>query len=203
MPKKKKYYAYILPGWAKGKITEDWETCRREVSGVAGARYKSFEIWDGAQVWLREGAVYKTSAQPVVSRPVRKKTVIQPGIYFDAGTGAGDGVRIRVTDERGKDLLPESKRYLGRNVTNNYGELVAAKYGLEIAMKKRIKYIWGDSRLVIDYWSRGFVKKDVAPRTIFLAKEVASLRKKFEGAGGMVERIAGADNPADLGFHRG
>lgn len=203
MAKKTKYYAYILPGWKEGKITKDWETCRGQVSGVAGARYKGFESMAAAEDWLDGGAVYSVSPLSAGPKLPKKKVVIQPGIYFDAGTGAGDGVRIRVTDELGKDLLPASKQHLGRSITNNYGELLAARYALEIAMKKKIKHVWGDSRLVIDYWSRGFVKKDVAPQTVGLARGVASLRKKFEAGGGKIERISGADNPADLGYHRG
>jgi hypothetical protein len=62
--------------------------------------------------------------------------------------------------------------------------------------------IFGDSKLVIDYWSKGFIKKEVDGETIDLAKTVASERRIYESKGGEISRVSGDDNPADLGFHR-
>ena len=80
---------------------------------------------------------------------------------------------------------------------------MALKYALKYAMKEEEKSIFGYSKLVIDYWSkRQIKKKDVAVKTVKLAMEVSSLREEFEESGGVVSRIPGGDNPADLGFHR-
>ncbi len=198
---KKKFYAYLVPAKKLKGIAEGWLECERIVSGQVGARYRGFKTREEAEEWLRLGARYE----------IKSVQKLEKGIYFDAGTGRGKGVEISVTDERGKNLLhkvlPKSelnrflKHEVGAEATNNYGELLACKYAIEIAMKEGIRNVFGDSSLIIDFWSKWRIKKDVQEETFELAHEVAALRKKFEEQGGEVIRISGADNPADLGFH--
>ena len=183
---KQKYYAYLVK--QKKGITDNWPECQKLVYGVLGAKYKSFESREAAETWLEFGADYKL-----------KNIAAEEGIYFDAGTGSGRGVEINVTDRKGKSFV---KKLLGKDVTNNFGELLALKYALEIALDKNIKKIFGDSRLVIEFWSKWRVKKEVAEETKKLAKEVSSRRKEFEAKGGRVFLISGGANPADLGFHK-
>ena len=203
---KRKYYAYLVPAGRSG-VTGDWKICERAVSGVPGARYRGFPSEAAARAWLAEGAHY-------APRAPRERRPAAPGIYFDAGTGRGQGVEISVTDETGKDLLsavmkrhelnPFGKhRVRNGEATNNYGELLALRYALEIARKRGVRNVFGDSRLVIEYWSRRRAKRALLPaETVRLLDEVAGLREEFERDGGSVRRISGDDNPADLGFHR-
>ena len=200
--KKKKHYAYFIPNGAQG-ITDDWSKCEKLVKGVVGARFKAFNVKREAEEWLEGGALYE------FKKPVK----LEPGVYFDAGTGRGEGVEISVTDENGKNLLRKalSKDELNKfgkhlidseSATNNYGELLALKYALEIAHKEEVKKIFGDSKLVVEYWSRWRIKrKDLPEETVALADEVSTMRETFEEKGGTVERISGDYNPADLGFH--
>ncbi len=201
--KTKKYYAYFLLSGQHG-ICENWEECEKIVKGKE-ARYRSFKNENEAREWLKSGAQYEVKPQ----RPVKK---LERGVYFDAGTGRGMGVEISVTNEKGENLLHKvmpknkinkfGKYHLGKDFTNNYGELLACQYALKLAIKKRIKKIFGDSKLVIEYWSRGFIKrKDLPVSTVKLADKVTKLRKEFESKSGKVGRISGDDNPADLGFH--
>lgn len=207
--KKQKFYAYFVPAnSSKGHdvqgIVDNWAACEKIVSGKYGARFKGFESRDDAEEWLARGARYE--AKPVIK--------LERGIYFDAGTGRGEGVEVSVTDEKGKNLLHKavSKQELNQfgkhlisdgSATNNYGELLALRYAIEIARKMKVKKIFGDSRLVIDYWSKWRIKRNELPEeTVELANEVAELREKFEAGGGTIERIGGGHNPADLGFHR-
>lgn len=198
---KQKFYAYSVPSTGKHGIAESWEECKKFVSGEENARFKGFKSREEAEEWLRLGADYS------------HKKEMPEGVYFDAGTGRGMGVEVSVTDECGKNLLhlviskkdinKHGKHLLTPDATNNYGELQGFKWALVIAEKKRIKKIFGDSRLVIDYWSKGYMNmKEVTPDTIELAYSVSSLRKDFERKGGRVEYVSGDDNPADLGFHR-
>ncbi len=203
--KTRKIYAYLLPGGERG-ITKDWSECEKYVSGVSGARYRAFSKTEEASAWLELGAPYE----------IKEKTSppkLETGIYFDAGTGRGLGVEISVTDERGKNLLHESiksadlnkhgKHLIRREVTNNYGELLAMKHAMVIAKKKKIKKIFGDSKLVINYWSKGIMNEKKLPKeTVQLVNKVAVLRTAFETWGGVVGRVSGDYNPADLGFHR-
>lgn len=219
MIKKQKYYAYKLASGSEG-ICENWKDCEKIVSGKE-ARFRGFASLGEAKNWLNAGARYESKVKGQMSN-----VDLIPGIYFDAGTGRGNGVEISVTDEKGENLLykvmPKSKinkfgkHHLGKNFTNNYGELLACKYALIFAIKNsrrsslkseqsavvRAVRVFGDSKLVIDYWSRGFIKRNALPvATVKLADKVAKLRKEFESLGGEVGRISGDDNPADLGFH--
>ncbi len=209
--KKKKYYACFIPDTGKRLVTPVWAECESLVKGVRGARYKSFETEGEAEAWLRMGADYGPSKAKVKKEKQKK---LEPGIYFDAGTGRGDGVEISVTDEKGKNLLdkillPEQLNKYGKHLleseesTNNFGELLACRYALLIAIDSDIKNVFGDSKLVIDYWSKGFIKaKEMPKETVKLAMEVMKIREEFELNGGVLGRVSGDVNPADLGFHK-
>lgn len=207
---KKKYYAYLLKN-GESRVVDNWKDCEKKVSGIYGARYKGFETKSEAEGWLASGAKYQVRSAAVRSKKLQAP--LEPGIYFDAGTGRGEGVEISVTDENGKSLLDVvlskkdinkfGKHLVGKEATNNYGELLACLYAMQAAMKSGKKKVFGDSKLVIDYWSKGFIKKDnVAEETVELAEVVAGLREEFEESGGVIDRISGDHNPADLGFHR-
>lgn len=213
----KKYYAYFIPGGGIEGVTDDWKKCERIVVRKSEARFKGFKTKEEAQEWLRRGADYG-------SRTLRPG--LEAGIYFDAGTGRGQGVEISVTDEKSVDLLREimpkarvnrfGKHRTFKNATNNYGELLACKYALQLALKRGVKKVFGDSKLVIEYWSKGVIKrsptlplpsmsparKSLPQETVDLALSVSKLRREFEKAGGSVKYISGGYNPADLGFHR-
>jgi|SRR3989344_1039117 len=198
---KKNFYAYLVPTKKLKGIADSWRECEKIVSGQFSARYRGFATREEAEEWLRLGANYEIKS-------VKK---LESGIYFDAGTGRGKGVEISVTDEAGKNLLHKvlkkkdlnrfGKYVVGDEATNNYGELLACKYAIEIAMAEDIKKVFGDSSLIIDFWTKWRVKKDVEEETFDLAREVAGLRSEFEKQGGEVIRISGGENPADLGFH--
>jgi ribonuclease H-related protein len=197
---KAKFYAYLTVR-NKG-ITDNWSGCEKFVKGINGARYKSFLTEKEAKMWLESGADYNV-----------KHIAAKKGVYFDSGTGAGRGVEINVTDEKGKSLLGKilqreklnlkGHHWIFKDVTNNYGELLALKYALEIAKKEGAKMVFGDSKLIIEFWSKGAVnRKEVSAETFRLAIETKMLRKEFEESGGEIERIPGASNPADLGYHK-
>ncbi|MBI2023057.1 ribonuclease H family protein [Candidatus Giovannonibacteria bacterium] len=199
---KRKYYAYFIPGTKIKGVAETWEECKAIVSGVEGAKYKGFSTKEEAERWLNAGADYNVKHLAAVK-----------GVYFDAGTGGGMGVEVSVTDENGNDLLhnvlaknlisKRGKHLLPHGFTNNYGELLACKYALQIAGQLGTKKIFGDSRLVLEYWSKGRIKREGNDsKAIQLSLEVAKLRNDFEKKGGKIEYISGDDNPADLGFHK-
>lgn len=214
--KKKKYYAYFLSSAHQG-VTDNWSECEKLVSKAKNARYRGFPSRSDAEAWLDAGARYEASASSrrvgTTKGRVKKEVNLVPGIYFDAGTGRGHGVEISVTDEQGRNLLHAAlpkekinkfgKHLLPRAMTNNYGELLACYYALQIAMEAGIKKVFGDSQLILTYWSKGFMKRgELPPLTVALADSVKELRKKFEHKGGEVAYVPGGDNPADLGFHR-
>ena len=66
-----------------------------------------------------------------------------------------------------------------------------------------ITKIFGDSQLVINYWSKGkFQAENLPQETISLIKKVMENRKKYELGNATILHISGDINPADLGFHK-
>ena len=200
----KKYYAYYIVSSNKKGICDDWDICKNIVQGEK-SRYKSFKTKEEAENWLNAGAEY------IKKEEVKKN--LPEGIYFDAGTGRGIGVEVRVTSKDGNSLLekllPKEKInefgnfLMPKGATNNFGELAGIYFALEIAFKEKIFNIYGDSSLVIEYWSKGFIKKDnVSSKTYELAMKVRERREHFESIGGKITHISGDFNPADLGFHK-
>lgn len=201
--KSKKYYGCYFIKTQTFKIFDNWEECLNSKNSES-CRCKSFKTYDEAKSWCENGGIYETKENIKNSLP--------DGIYFDAGTGRGIGVESKVSFKDGVSILPKffpeenlnefGNLFLGMEKTNNFGELKALDMALDIAFKENILKIFGDSSLVINYWSKGFIKSDIDCETISLAKSVTLKRIKFENIGGTIEHISGDFNPADLGFHK-
>ncbi len=210
---KNKFYAYYLKHNLEKGIVSSWNECKSIVDGKQGAMYKGFKTEADAEKWL-ENPQYSKRKNHGEQNNIHQNSSLPKGVYWDAGTGGGRGVEVRVTDESGTPLLfkiaepqtltKEGNFNMNKGETNNYGELVGIYAALKIALKLGEQTILGDSKLVIDYWSKGRVnRKNVTDtKTISLAEKVTTMRKNFEANGGKVEYISGDNNPADLGFHR-
>jgi ribonuclease HI len=106
--------------------------------------------------------------------------------------------------------LPKHKRYCiiahfdGCTHQNNGGELLALIAALRIAVATPIiTKIYSDSDLLLKYWTRGFFHPEkLDPKKIAYIKESVTLRKAFEQRGGTLLKIAGKDNPSDIGAHK-
>lgn len=89
---------------------------------------------------------------------------------------------------------------------NNGAELLSLVAALRIALNsKDITKICTDSSLIYTYWSKGQVNKDTLKKMDTNKKnlifECKDLREEFEKNGGIIEKIKGDDNKADLGWH--
>lgn len=215
---KNKFYGYYLIGKGIKGIVSTWDECKAVTAGNKGARYKSFPSYEEANNWLLSGAHYEPN--PELQEKKKKKAEsnkkalenIQEGIFFDSGTGRGIGVEVRVTDRDGISYLPEyfpklinefDNIPLGKEVTNNYGELIGLYCALKIAFQKNIFKIYGDSNLVIYYWSEGRANfQNLNDKTVKYINIVTELSKEFKKIGGTIEFISGDINPSDLGFHK-
>ena len=207
--KKNKIYAYYLLDSKESGIFYTWNECQQKVKGKK-ARYKSFKSETEAQEWLKSGAEYEKKEKKNESLFLE---LDKEGIYFDAGTGRGEGVEVRLTDYDGNSLLHEildaskingyGNYKLSEGRTNNFGELIGFYFALNCAKLLKCNLILGDSRLVIDYWSLGrFHENNLELETINYINKVIQLRKEFEKNKGIVRHISGDINPADLGFHK-
>lgn len=204
---KKKFYAYLILDTNEKGVTATWAECEKKVKGK-NARFKGFPSDDLAWEWISEGAEY-------ISRELKRKVeekMDYNAIYFDAGTGRGMGVEVRITDADGNSLLSKimdpkkinqyGNYLIGSNRTNNFGELAGLYLALKYSKKFNLKKIYGDSQLVIDYWSqKRYNAHNLDSNTINLIETVAAMRHNFENEGGKISKIKGDYNPADLGFH--
>lgn len=202
----KNYYAYYLKESDETNIVDNWDDCLSATKGKSH-KLKKFKSKKEALDWLY---AVKNNIE------IKNEAELSEGIYFDAGTGRGIGVEIRVTDQFGKSLLHKAMPLEKINefdnflvpyedATNNYGELLACYAALKIALNENKKRIFGDSRLVIEYWSKGRfnqVKSNLNDRTVVLIKKVQQMREEFEKKGGQISHVSGDINPADLGFHK-
>ncbi|MEG1337471.1 MAG: ribonuclease H family protein [Cetobacterium sp.] len=203
-----KYYAFVVDKENIHGIVTTWEECQKKTKGK-GARYKSFKSHQEALEWIKAGGVYEDKKAKFKAA----KELLEDEIYFDAGTGRGIGVEVRVTNKNGDSLLdvimPENMinefgNYLAPvGSTNNYGELIGVYLAIDIAIKKGKFKIFGDSKLIIDYWSKGLCNKSsLNEKTINLIQKTNGRRITFEKLGGQIKHISGDINPADLGFHK-
>ena len=210
MTKNKKFYAYFIIDTSGNGILENWSDCQKKVSGKK-ARYKSFKTFLEAEKWLNSGANYEKKEKTDLIEQYSE--LDRDAIYFDAGTGRGNGVEVRLTDFNGNSLLYKimnekninefGNYYVADTRTNNFGELVGIYTAFVYAKKYDTKVICGDSSLIIEYWSKGrYNSSNLENDTIELIKKVTLMRHEFEKKGGTIKKISGDVNPADLGFHK-
>ncbi len=208
---KKKFYAYLLVNENVSGIVDNWEECKKIVDSKP-ARYKSFTTYEDASNWLESGAKYE---KKLIEKEKIDRSKLDDGIYFDAGTGRGRGVEVRVTNKFGDSLLMQNMYKnklilnefqnfeLGFEKTNNYGELLGLYVALDVAISNKQMKIFGDSHLVLFFWSVGrYHPENLDEATVRLIEATIQKRKDFEKMGGKIFYIAGDVNPADLGFHK-
>ncbi|MGL5054176.1 MAG: viroplasmin family protein [Fusobacteriaceae bacterium] len=214
---KEKFYGYYIIDSKEGGVLNSWDLCKKKVEGLK-SRYKSFSSYEEAKSWIDGGAVYEENTkrreelQKKRLKNEKDREKLKEAIYFDAGTGRGIGVEARVTNLRGDsyiyDYFPKRVNEfgninLGKDKTNNYGELVALYCALEVAEKEKVYEIYGDSNLILFFWSQGKCNKESLPeKTVELIEVVTKKRKEFEKKGGKIDYVSGDINPADLGFHK-
>ena len=210
MSRNQKFYAYFIINTNENEILENWAECQKKVSGKK-ARYKSFKSLLEAQEWLNSGANYEKKEKKDLTKLYSE--LEREAIYFDAGTGRGNGVEVRLTDFDSNSLLYKimnekninefGNYYVANTRTNNFGELVGIYTAFVYAKKYGTKIICGDSSLVIEYWTKGrYNSSNLESDTVELIKKTALMRNEFEKRGGTVKKISGDVNPADLGFHK-
>lgn len=206
---------YAVVNGFESKVFYNWDECSNFVKGKSGVKYKKFTSEQEANAWIVENLSVKTSFEEVTEK-VFDPTVI----YFDAGTGRGIGVEVRVTDSLGNSLINKiasnssfidlCNRYgfivndfdnvqLPKNFTNNYGEALGCILAYKIAkLMPEVKTILGDSELVIKYWSNGTIKVK-NENTVKMLKFLTDLRASSDLE---LKWIPGSANMADLGFHK-
>lgn len=154
-----------------------------------------------------------------------------PSIYVDGGHGSysGDEAWACIVDNNKTDLianhlylfndmqykqvdLPSGIRYVlvskfsdVKSQQNNGAELLAMIGGMRIALyTNSYKTLFSDSNLCVEYWSKKLSdskRSSMDPNKVKYIDELILLRLQYESLGGVVNKISGSDNLADLGYH--
>lgn len=159
MSKKQKYYV-VWYGNPDGIYTT-WEDCKKAITGVSGAQYKSFESLLEAKKAYYDGeyADYKgkgTSKKKKLTASQLQK-IGEPNLYsisVDAASSGNPGkMEYRGVDtQTHKELFRQGPFDEG---TNNVGEFLALVHGLALLKKKRSdRALYTDSKIAM-----GWVKK--------------------------------------------
>lgn len=165
MAKKQKYYV-VWQGNQPG-IYDTWSECEKQIKGVAGARFKSFESRTMAEQALRLGpetgatlAERQTEGEPLLSIDANGMTTIRSNydgpkpildaIAVDAACSGNPGVmEYQGVYVASRTQLFHFKAPVG---TNNIGEFLAIVHGLAFLKKNNMNLIiYSDSVNAINW----------------------------------------------------
>ena len=153
---KQKFYV-VWEGHKPG-VYSSWDECKRQVEGVAGAKYKSFESREEADNAFKSNYwkfVQKTTAAPKTTAKPSKSTIIQGSVAVDAACSGNPGLMEYqgVWTADGRQLF-----HIGplQDGTNNIGEFLAIVHALAMLKQQNMPNlpIYSDSKT-----AQGWVKK--------------------------------------------
>ena len=159
MSKKKQKYYVVWFGNPTG-IFNSWKECKKAITGITGAQYKSFETLQEAKIaYNKEYADYKgknTRKKKTLTKEQLQK-IGKPNLYSIAVDAASSGnpgkMEYRGVDTQTlKQLFHQGPFQQG---TNNVGEFLALVHGL--AYLKKIgsdRIIYSDSKIAMGWVKR-------------------------------------------------
>ena len=149
--KKAKQKFYVVWKGLNPGIYTSWEACKKQVSGVVGASYKSFETKDEAEHALNhhnETVKVKKGKKDLFLLTSDRKPILH-SISVDAACSGNPGtLEFRGVFTATETLLFERGPYT--NGTVNIGEFLAIVLGLAYLKKNKLDYpIYSDSKTAI------------------------------------------------------
>lgn len=157
MAKKSKFYT-VWNGYNPG-VYSTWESCKQQVDGFEGARYKAFDSREAAETAL-SGNYWnyvnrQSEEKPVAtSASAQSGTIIAEALAVDAACSGnpGDMEYRGVYVASGKQVFIRGPYKCG---TNNVGEFLAIVHGLALLKKLNLAIpIYSDSVI-----AQGWVRK--------------------------------------------
>ncbi len=154
MAKKQKYYV-VWFGNPTG-VFDSWEKCKKAITGITGAQYKSFPTLAEAKVaYNKEYKDYKgvNTKKKILSAEELKK-IGQPNLYsiaVDAASSGNPGImEYRGVDtQTTKPLFHQGPFQQG---TNNVGEFLAIVHGLAFLKKNNSdRIMYTDSKIAMGW----------------------------------------------------
>ncbi len=181
MAKQKQKYYVVWVGREQGVFT-DWETCKAQVEGFEGAKYKSFPTKDEAQNAFMSSPedyiIRKGKTRETVDSSSVASGIIYPSLSVDAACSGNPGVmEYQGVDTQTGQVIFHRGPFL--NATNNIGEFLALVHGLAYMKKNGYSYpIYSDSRTAQSWVRQGKCKTKMPIDTI--NPEVADLIQRAE-----------------------
>ncbi len=207
MAKQKPKYYVVWSGRIPG-IYRDWASCKAQVEGVAGARYKAFDSLAEAEAALRNGpAAAAKRANTAKATPASKGGIIRQSLSVDAACSGNPGTM----EYRG--VITSSNKEVFRmgpyrDGTNNIGEFLAIVHGLAFLREKGYPQlpIYTDSRTALA-WIRNKKANTKLPRTgrngelftLIARAEDWLMKNRYENPILKWETEAWGEIPADFG----
>lgn len=137
---------YVVWNGRNVGVYSDWDSCKMQIEGFKGARYKSFPDRQSAELAFRNG--YEASQQPTTNSQQLTANIQQPigqSIAVDAACSGNPGKM------EFQGVFVETKTHLFKSPvyeqgTNNIGEFLAIVYCLAWQKKNHLNYpIYSDS----------------------------------------------------------
>lgn len=154
MASKKKYY--VVWSGIKPGIYEDWDECRKQVTSVEGARYKSFPTLAEAEAAFRQGAQPLTRSARAEKKSTEKPKILLPSVSVDAACSGNPGVMEYrgINNQDGAEIFRKGPF---RDGTNNIGEFLAIVHALAMLKKKAYHQVpvYSDSVTAMGWVKRG------------------------------------------------
>ncbi len=182
MRRKKKFYV-VWKGKRKG-VFLSWEECKKQISGVEGAQYKSFLNKLEAEKALKKTFKdYKgVDTKKVKLSPQDLERIGNPlleSLSVDAACSGNPGI----LEYRGVDTKTKKQVFIQgpfKNGTNNIGEFLALVHGLALLKKEKIidYSIYSDSKIAISWVQKKECKTSISPAED--NKELIDLIKRAE-----------------------
>lgn len=157
MAKKKQKYYVVWFGNPTG-IFNSWAECKKAITGVNGAQYKSFETRaEAVKAYRKEYADYVGKSKKKALTKEEKRQFGDPDLYtisVDAASSGNPGIM----EYRGVDTQTHKQLFHQgpfRQGTNNIGEFLALVHGLAFLKKHNSdRNIYSDSKIAIGWVKR-------------------------------------------------
>ena len=144
---------YVVWSGRNPGVYDRWETCKKEIDGCKGAKYKGFPDRTSAEIAFREGPenYWGKDVAPVTDLSKAKEQPVSQAIAVDAACSGNPGkmeyqgvfVDFGTQPATRRDLF---KSPVFPNATNNIGEFLALVHALALQKKNGWKYpIYSDS----------------------------------------------------------
>ncbi len=158
---------YVVWEGRKPGVYSSWDECKKQIDGIAGAKYKSFESKDLAERAFKGNYWQYVKATPGATPDTKpgkqpRSAIVKESISVDAACSGnpGDMEYRGVVTATGKEIFRVGPLPDG---TNNIGEYLALVHGLALLKKEGMPQmpIYSDSLT-----GRAWVKKGKANTTL-------------------------------------